>query len=778
MQKRVRNLSRRSRLLSSAMFLLGPVVLGSFAASAEEISFTQDIKPILDTKCVSCHACYDAPAQLDLRSVAGIQRGAIKLDPYAPRTSPVPPTFVWNSKNTLEDWRKLGFFSVTEGGKDSIMGKMLRLGHENPVEPNERFSDKVELDPFKRKFYFPNSYEIDAYIAQKPREGMPLAVSGLLPSEYANLIQWLEEGAKFDHKVAEPSEVDLGMISNWEGFLNGEDARTQLMARYIYEHIYLVTFLFENKEDANFYTLVRSTTPPGEPVVPVAQHVANGPVAEGDFYYRFMLLDQTRCVKNTRLQMVADDKKLNRWKEIFDEQEWTAQSLPGYSEEERYDILGIFKDIPPKVRYKFLLDNTWNIRGAIVHGPSCHGNQAIGSVQDQGWHFYENPETSLYVNDPEYRAMVDPLLSFYINKNSVQDAFITRHEFVGRRKKYMKLRMEREQELGIKTQMTDIWRGEDDDDTPIVTVYRHQTDAYTLDPKVAAGDYPKESWLIDLPIFEQAYYTAVTNYDLFDSSDSWTWVREIFGLSRIEAEMNLLRFIPAKDRKPTFASWYKGPLTATRLRLEMPVFNPEDEIPTGIEYTTDDPMKEFYIKLLDYMGDKVISADPINRVDAPIPSDPVAAAMRKITDASKEEQPAWRRFKAIIPEASLLRIDREGQEPLVYTMTRDRWYDTKAFISPVLQDEDPSKGRVSVLEGVQTAYPRFMFRIPEAEVDEFADALVQAGTTEALTKIVERWGIRRSNPDFWAYLDTMKEYIRRRDPTRAGTLDVDRYLNL
>lgn len=768
-------------LRNSLMGLFGIVgfsLISSSFGAADASSFTRDVKPILDTKCVSCHACYDAPGQLDLRSVAGIVRGAVKLDPYAPRTTPVAPTFVWNSKNTLDDWRKLGFFSVVEGGAKSIMARMLKLGHDNPVKSNERFPDGIKIDPFERKFYFPNSFEIDAYVAQKPQEGMPLAVAGLTAAEYKTLMQWLEEGAKFDHKPAVPSEVDRAMIGKWEAFLNGDDLRTKLMARYIFEHVYLVTFLFEENKDANFYTLVRSSTPPGQPVVPVKQHVANGPVEEGKFYYRFMLLDQTRCVKNTRLQMVVNDKKLNRWKQIFSAESWNATTLPGYTDEERYDILGIFRQIPPKTRYKFLLDNTWYIRGAIVHGPSCHGNQAIGSVQDQSWHMYENPETSLYVNDPEFRAQVDPLLSFYINANRIQDALITRHEYVQRRKLFMKARMDREKKLGIETRMSDIWRGEDDDDVPLVTVYRHQTDAYTLDKKVAAGDYPKTSWVSDLPILEQAYYTAVTNYDLFSSSDHWTWVREIFGLARIEAETNLLRFIPPAYRKATFLSWYKGPLSAERLRAEMPVFNPEDTIPTAIKYTSGDPMREFYEKLLAYLGDRVISADPINRPDAKSPSDPVTLAMRKIVDASRDTGPAWRKFKSLIPESAFLRIDRNGRDPLIYTMTRDRWYDTKAFISTTLQEEDPSKGRVSILEGVQTAYPKFMFRIPESEVDTFAAALVNADTREALTKVVERWGVRRSSPDFWANLEVVKAHVLRKDPTRAGVFDVNRYENL
>jgi hypothetical protein len=131
-----------------------------------------------------------------------------------------------------------------------------------------------------------------------------------------------------------------------------------------------------------------------------------------------------------------------------------------------------------------------------------------------------------------------------------------------------------------------------------------------------------------------------------------------------------------------------------------------------------------------------------------------------------------------MPETSFLRIDRDGQEPLVYTMTRDRWYNTKAFISATLQEDDPSKGRVSILEGVASSYPRMMFKIPEAEVDEFADALIRAGSEEALREVVQRWGIRRSSPELWNYLDSLTEYMRRRDPTRAGTFDVSTYLNL
>ena len=43
-----------------------------------KVSFYKEVKPILDTRCVSCHGCYDAPCQLKLGSIEGLDRGASK----------------------------------------------------------------------------------------------------------------------------------------------------------------------------------------------------------------------------------------------------------------------------------------------------------------------------------------------------------------------------------------------------------------------------------------------------------------------------------------------------------------------------------------------------------------------------------------------------------------------------------------------------------------------------------------------------------------------------
>ena len=58
----------------------------------KKISFSKDIKPILDSRCVSCHSCYNSPCQLKLDSFDGLDRGSSKADVYANRINAANPT--------------------------------------------------------------------------------------------------------------------------------------------------------------------------------------------------------------------------------------------------------------------------------------------------------------------------------------------------------------------------------------------------------------------------------------------------------------------------------------------------------------------------------------------------------------------------------------------------------------------------------------------------------------------------------------------------------------
>ncbi|NOX75300.1 MAG: hypothetical protein GXP17_01475, partial [Gammaproteobacteria bacterium] len=77
------------------------------------VSFERDVRPVLERRCVVCHGCYDAPCQLKLSSIEGMQRGASKERIYEPkRISVMQPTRLFIDAKSTAQWRSRGFSPV------------------------------------------------------------------------------------------------------------------------------------------------------------------------------------------------------------------------------------------------------------------------------------------------------------------------------------------------------------------------------------------------------------------------------------------------------------------------------------------------------------------------------------------------------------------------------------------------------------------------------------------------------------------------------------------
>ena len=78
-----------------------------------DVDYWTDIKPVLESRCVVCHACYDAPCQLKLSSIEGIERGASPQVVYQQsRLKSAQPTRLFEDAQSIEEWRALGFHPV------------------------------------------------------------------------------------------------------------------------------------------------------------------------------------------------------------------------------------------------------------------------------------------------------------------------------------------------------------------------------------------------------------------------------------------------------------------------------------------------------------------------------------------------------------------------------------------------------------------------------------------------------------------------------------------
>lgn len=75
--------------------------------------YWSDVRPVLDRRCVSCHACSDAPCQLNLTSYEGLTRGASQIEAYGtPRLVAEAPTRLGIDAQSVLEWRSKGFFPV------------------------------------------------------------------------------------------------------------------------------------------------------------------------------------------------------------------------------------------------------------------------------------------------------------------------------------------------------------------------------------------------------------------------------------------------------------------------------------------------------------------------------------------------------------------------------------------------------------------------------------------------------------------------------------------
>ena len=216
-------------LVSTLFIFIAPLL------QAEPISYSRDVQPIFTAKCVACHACYDAPCQLNLGSGEGVQRGASKTLVYdGGRTNEQAPTRLFFDARGEAAWRRKGFYSVldTQGSQAALMARMLELGHAKPLAANAKLPAELELG-IARNNQCALPGEFASYAAKRPAEGMPFAVTGLETHEYQTLQAWLAAGAPVDSQALQPSASEAEQIVEWEALLNANGARASLVSRWL-----------------------------------------------------------------------------------------------------------------------------------------------------------------------------------------------------------------------------------------------------------------------------------------------------------------------------------------------------------------------------------------------------------------------------------------------------------------------------------------------------------------------------------------------------------------
>ena len=757
----------------------------------QDISYDDKVRPVLESRCVVCHACYDASCQLKLSSPEGIHRGANKEKVYnAERFKAAEPTRLFIDAITTEQWRQKGFDTVLNEGDDnpranlegSVLYRMLRQKQLYPQARTGMLSDDFDVS-LDREQTCPTLAEFDDYATKHPYGGMPFAMPNLGSDEYTTLVHWLAQGAPMPQDK-QPSDVAAKQIKQWEAFLNGgsnkaSNNKTRLVSRYLFEHLFQAHLHFEGTGDREFYRLVRSTTAPGKPVdvIPTRRPYDD---PSGSVYYR-IVRHQGSIVAKTHMVYELSNKRMQRYQELFFDVEYEVSSLPSYEPAVASNPIKTFAAIPARSRYKFLLDDARFYVEGFIKGPVCRGQIALNVIEDQFWVVFFDPEADIMSLDDK---ALDAAADYLASPAELEDNF----KVLGGKSHYRKLfakyfamksaNVKDFQSVNLKDAMSYIWDGDGKNPNAALTIFRHLDSASVNYGFI--GDYPETAWVIDYSILERIHYLLVAGYDVYGNLGHQINTRLYMDFLRTEGEDEFLSFLPAAKRGAIRDGWYQGIRKSDKNDEGDATSWLNQEFVTG--YKTDKPQLELYQQLEQHLGPMAGDGDYINRCT----SDKCKPKVSKdILRADKAMQQAAKMDGLIVeflPDVAFVRVKMGGkpEHDLAYTKISNKAYKS---VSSMFEDEKLGQRRdyeddtQTVVRWLEGSYPDFFYVVELDDIERFVEEYNAIENRQHYEVFVARYGVRRTSEDFWMQADWFNAKYAQEQPRLSGIYDLNRYQN-
>jgi hypothetical protein len=749
--------------------------------------YTTRIQPIFDSRCVACHSCYNAPCQLNLQSYFGLTRGATKLNVYdRARPNSVAPSRLDIDGRSVSDWRAKGFFDVvagTEPARTLLMQLLgLRAGHRT-LQPRK---------PVDQSNSCPADSDQGTLVSQSaPGLGMPYGLPPLSQSEMAALSEWIASGAPgpSDASLASrrsvPPELQT-QVRAWEDFFNGDTPRQQIVARYLYEHLFLAHLYFTSEAASphpTFFRLVRSRTRCEAGIEEIATRRPNDDPGPGAFNYCLSRLDGT-IVDKTHIPYDLSPEKLGRIRRTFLEPEWDVQGLPGYSEETAANPFATFAAIPVLARYQFLLDDAEYEINTFIKGPVCNGSIAVNAIQAQFFVLFLRPDADNMVMSADHARQAQDMLilpGVWGSDVPIRDDIPFLRRLIAQREDYRKLRADNTRKLRpAGYTLEDIWNGDGRNPNALLTVFRHFDTAVVT--QGAAGDLPKTLFVLDYPLLERLVYNLVVNYDVFGNVGHQALTRIYMDLIRMEAEELFLAFLPPSQRTGLRKSWYQGgPLTDLKLRYVFPLV--DSMAPTGVVYRNEANAKAELVERVvsERLSPQVRGLpDALNWKALRLPKDtrsppelaPREQPLRRIASVKAAGATPFARF---LPDLSVVLVRGKDGHARLYSLVHNREHTNVSWMFGESESFAPQEDTLTVRAGVLGSYPNMFFVVAENEIDVFSSAVARLKSAADYQRLVDRFGVRRSNEKFWSVYDAINSTHLASDPVRSGTLDLTRY---
>lgn len=732
-------------------------------------SYHHEVRPLLARRCVVCHGCYDAPCQVKLGSWEGIARGASTRQVYDPtRLTEAAPSRLFVDAQTASQWRLLGFHPIlNERGpaaelKGSVLYRSLALKQANPLPAGPVLGREFDFS-LGRSQSCPRIEQFDDHARSHPQGGMPYGLPGLAAGETSLLVRWLQAGAPDEGPPTLPAAL-AGEVQSWEAFLNGDSPKQQLMGRYLYEHLFLAHLVFDSDPGKRAFNLVRSATPPGEPVRIIATRRPTDDPGVARVYYRIEPERET-VVAKTHMPYALSPGRMAKLRAWFLEAPYEVRALPSWEPAVATNPFRAYAHIPPDSRYRFLLDEAQFFIMSFMKGPVCRGQVALNVIRDRFWVVFLDPAVGAGQDAAELLARQTGNLGLPAAYGSNAPVLRQWRDLAGQETRYLEAKSalyERTAATRTAADLSFVWDGDGRNQNAALTIFRHFDSASVVTGLV--GEPPKTAWVIGYPLLERIYYLLVAGYDVYGNAGHQLASRLYMDFMRMEGEFNFLVLLPKAAREPLRDRWYRDAPGSVKDYVygRKATFSQE----TAIAYRSADPQAELYAMLRTHLAPVL---DP--SMDPSRTADPALRKGLARLGALRGKALSW------LPETVILRIDDAPPEDRHFTLLRDTGHRN---VSTLFREERalaPEENAVTVLRGFVGAYPNTLYRLRREDLPALASAIGALASEADYRRLADRFALRRTDPEFWRASDALQDAHAAWAGSAGGLLDYSRWEN-
>ena len=464
-------------------------------------------------------------------------------------------------------------------------------------------------------------------------------------------------------------------------------------------------------------------------------------------------------VAKTHMPYRLNKQRMNWIKELFIEPNYSVATLPSYEPEVASNPFITFKDLPVGSRYRFMLEEAQFIIQGFIKGPVCRGQVALNVIDDHFWVAFVDPDLQKSPALSDFLSEQSDNLRLPGEDESNSGIATNWLKYSSLHTEFLKAKNTAIQEKLLTKAKLDthlVWQGNNKNPNAALTIFRHFDSSTVVQGWV--GQAPKTTWLISYPLLERIHYLLVAEFDVYGNIGHQLMTRLYMDFLRMEGESNFLALLPEKERQRLTDYWYRDASDSVKKHLyqaEQATLSEPD-----ISYQTKTPQTELYALLNQHLS----------------------KAMNKKYLFNSEKYSAFKKINTVkgnaahlMPEVSLLFDEHHNQ---VYTLIRNSGHSNLTGLLYEEENRLPEEDYLTIVPGIIAAYPSAYYLVRNKQAGEaFSNAVLNLKSEQDYKHLLDEYGVRRTNPDFWAFSDKVHTWFKQDDPLNAGLLDYNRLEN-